>query len=103
MKKLLVATLIAIAISTSAHAEDCFATDSCVLFTKLEDLADAAKLYQQGGDIFQFAINELIASGRLIKLDRGLRVNVVAKSGMLYQVFYNGKIFYTINQAVNCR
>ena len=103
MRKLTLATILAVAISTSAHVETCIATDRCILFTSIEDLMATIQLYQQGGDALQFAVNELVASERITSPARGMRISVVAKSGELYQVYYNGRIHYTISLSVNCR
>lgn len=104
MKKLILAAIAAISIfASSAHAETCIATDRCILFTSMEDLMATIQLYQQGGDALQFAVNELVASGRITSPARGMRISVVAKSGELYQVYYNGRIHYTISLSVNCR
>lgn len=103
MKKLIIAAILALTISTSAHAEECIATDKCILFTSMDDLMGTFQLYQRGADAFQFVINELVAAGKIINPAKGMRINVVAKSGELYQVFYNGRIHYTISLSVNCR
>lgn len=105
MKRLLTITLIAfvISISTPSHAEDCTATDMCMLFTNIQDLAETIKLYQSGSEALRFAVNELVIAGKIIKLDRGTRICVIAKSEPLYQVLHAGRIYYTINLAVACR
>ena len=105
MKRLLTITLIAfvISVSTPSHAEDCTATDMCMLFTNLQDLAETIKLYQSGSEALRFAVNELVVAGKIIKLDKGTRVSVLAKSDPLYQVLHAGRIYYTINLAVACR
>lgn len=86
MKKLITATLIALAISVStpSHAGDCTATDMCMLFTNLQDLAETIKLYQSGSEALRFAVNELVVAGKIIKPDKGTTMTVVAKSGHLY-------------------
>lgn len=103
MKKLLLALTISLAISATSYAQDCRATDKCVLFKSVRDMAEMAELHHRGADAFQFVLNELIVSGQVIKLEEGTRIKVVAKSGILCQVFHNGNILYTITEAVNCR
>lgn len=107
MKKLITAAIASLAISisspTPALSEVCTATDQCILFATMNDITSMAVLYQQGGDAFKFAINEMLMSGKLIKIDSGRPVTVIAKSGPLYQVLLNNKIYYTINLAVECK
>ncbi len=104
MRKLIPLIMLALVISTTATAaEDCVATDTCMLFTNLEDMMRIVALYQQSNEAMQFTINELIVSGKLVKLDEGTRITVIAKSGILIQVYHYNKILYTMNQAVKCR
>ena len=104
MKKLILAAIIALSISSSAAAaENCVATDYCMLFTSMEDMMRLVALYHQDGDAMKFALNELVVAGKLFKLDEGTRIAVVAKSGIIYQVYHNNRILYTIEQGVKCR
>ena len=104
MKKLILAAIIALSISTSAiSAENCVATDYCMLFTNMEDMMRLVALYHQDGDAMKFALNELVVAGKLFKLDQGTKINVVARSGILCQVYHNNRILYTIEQGVKCK
>lgn len=106
IKKLLLAAIIALIVAASAvHAdEDCVATDKCMLFTDIKDLYNMAVLFQNhSDDDMQFGVNELAVSGKLFKLNRGTRLKVVAKKKAIYQVYYNGRLFYTTEGAVKCQ
>ena len=102
MKKLLLALTITIIISSTAHSQDCRATDKCFMFKNMGEMIEIANLYRTGAEALQFAINELILTGKLIKLEQGMVVRVVARSGILYQVFHNGELMYTFSMAVDC-
>ena len=102
MKKLLLALTITIIISSTAHSQDCRATDKCFMFKNMGEMIEIANLYRTGAEALHFAVNELILAGKLIKLEQGTTVTVVARSGILYQVFHKGELMYTFNAAVEC-
>ena len=106
MKKLLLAAIIALIVTASAvhAAEDCVATDYCMLYSDIKDFYYMATHSQQySDDVLRFALNELAVAGKLIKPDRGTRMRVVAKKNALYQVLYNGKLYYTAGKSVKCK
>ena len=103
MKKLfLVLCFILMAVTVSC-AEQCITTDMCILFNNIGDLANVYDAYLHNAEALPFLVNELIASGKVRKLNSGLGISVVAKNGTLYQVMLNGRLYYTMKEALSCR
>ena len=102
--KRLITVLCVVCLFGVAEARKCTVTGDIPLFTSMDAMAVSAETFQQNKDLGVFLMGEMIAKGYIVKpkLNDELVVLHTLPNGVC-QVLVNGKVYYTIEQALKCK